>query len=48
MEKSVPDHHLSCFVMPKGDTQDNFFYPILTLLIDSDILIFSTEYLFYL
>ena len=28
-------HHLASLVMPNGDPQDEFFYPTLTLMIDS-------------
>ena len=28
-------HHLASLVMPNGDPQDRFFYPTLTLMIDS-------------
>ena len=29
-------HHSANFVMPKGESQDRFFYPTLTLMMDSD------------
>ena len=38
LERSVCDHHLSSFGKPcdaNGDPRDEFFYPILTLMIDS-------------
>ena len=39
MEKSVPrDHRLSSLVMPNDDPREGFFYPTLTLMIDSYIL----------
>ena len=31
-------HHLASLVMPNGDPRDGFFYPTLTLMIDSDSL----------
>ena len=42
IEKSVPhNHHLSSLVMPIGDPWDGFFYPTLTPMIDSYILLYS-------
>ena len=31
-------HHLTSLVTPRGDPQDNFVYPILTLMMDSYII----------
>ena len=40
--------HSARLVIPNGDLRDGYFYPILTLMIDSFILPFSLEFLIIL
>ena len=48
IEKSVPQDHrlssLASLVMPNGDPRDGFFYPTLTLRIDSYITCLAGKY----
>ena len=38
IEQSIPYHHWASLMMPNGDPQDGFFYPTITLKIESFIL----------